>query len=124
MRLLVDTHVLLWWLNDDPLAPEAAAAIADPTNQVFASAASVWEATIKRALGKLELDGSLADAAESSGFTPIPVTVAHAEAAGDLPDLHRDPFGRMLIAQAIVESLTVITRDRTIGAYDVTTMGC
>ncbi len=122
MRLLADTHVLLWWLNDDPIEPDAAAALADPANQVFASAASIWEATINRAIGKLAFDGSLASAASTSRFTPLPVAASHAEAVGALPDLHRDPFDRLLVAQATVESLTIVTRDRKIAAYDVATL--
>lgn len=122
MRLLVDTHALLWWLNDDPLAPEANAAITDPRNKVFVSAASIWEVTIKRTIGKLDFDGSLADAAEASGFTPLPVTATHAEAVGELPELHRDPFDRILVAQAGIESLTIVTRDRMIPEYKVSTL--
>ncbi len=117
--LLLDTHVLLWWLNDDPIADVAAAAIADPTHRVFTSAASIWEATIKRSLGKLHFAGSLAEASATTGFTPLPVMADHAEAVGALPDLHRDPFDRMLLAQAIVEGCTIVTRDRDIADYDV-----
>lgn len=116
-RLLLDTHVLLSWLADDPISPQAAAAIAEPTNEVFVSAASIWEATIKAKLSTLDIVGSLADATDSSGFASLAITAAHAEQVGALPDLHRDPFVRLLIAQAVVESLTIVTRDQAITAY-------
>lgn len=123
-RLLLDTHALLWWLADESMAEAADTAIADPHNEVFVSAASIWEATIKQALDKLDVVSSLAKAAEASGFTPLSVDATHAEMVATLPDLHRDPFDRMLVAQATVESLTIVSRDRRIAAYNVATLVC
>jgi PIN domain nuclease of toxin-antitoxin system len=122
VSLLLDTHVLLWWLAGDPLADGAAARIADPTERVVVSTASIWEATIKRSLGKLRIDGSLAHHAADAGFELLPVLADHAEAAGGLPHHHRDPFDRMLVAQATAERLTVVTRDPAFRSYDVDTV--
>ena len=122
MRLLLDTHVLLWWLADDTrLCESARSLIGNGRNEAFVSAASVWEVAIKRALGKIEAPGGLAATIEAEGLTPLPVTFAHAERAGMLPLHHRDPFDRMLIAQAQCDDLTLITADRNIPRYDVRT---
>lgn len=119
MRLLLDTHLLLWWLADDPkLPPRAATLIADSTNAIFASAASVWEAAIKAGLGRLTVDASeLEPAIRASGFQPLPVSLAHAAAVATLPPHHRDPFDRLLVAQSRVEGLVLLTRDGTLAAY-------
>lgn len=120
MRLLLDTHALLWWLADDPrLGAEARRQIADGANAVLVSAASAWEIEIKRALGKLEAPADLAAAIRDSGFEPLAITLDHAVAAGRLPPHHSDPFDRLLIAQAAAEHLTLITRDSAFAAYDV-----
>ena len=120
MKLLLDTHVLLWWLADDPtLSPVHRSAIADPANVVYVSAASAWEISIKRALGKLVAPEDLTGALMESELEQLPITVAHAEAVGPLPMHHRDPFDRMLIAQAQVEGLAVVTGDPVFGRYDV-----
>lgn len=120
MRLLLDTHVLLWALADDPsLSTAARAAIVDGRNRVVASAVSAWEITIKRSLGKLRAPADLAEAVAAHRFTPLAVSLEHALAVGALPDLHRDPFDRLLVAQAGVEGLTIVTRDRAIARYDV-----
>lgn len=119
MNLLLDTHVLLWWLADIELRPETGELIADPDNLVAVSAASVWEVSIKRALGKVHAPPGLDNAIEASGFEPLDITAAHAERAGSLPPHHRDPFDRMLVAQAQEEDLAVITRDVAFDAYDV-----
>lgn len=124
MNLLLDTHALLWWLADAPLEREAAEAIADPGTLVAVSAASVWEAVIKASIGKLQVPGPLDQAAADEGFDPLPVSLAHAERAGRLPMHHRDPFDRMLVAQAIAEGLTVVTRDPAFALYDVPTLRC
>jgi PIN domain nuclease of toxin-antitoxin system len=124
VNLLLDTHALLWWLADVELTTPARAAIADPENLVVVSAASVWEASIKRALGKLDAPGGLADVVVTSGFEPLAITHAHADAAGELPPHHRDPFDRMLVAQARTEGLTIVTRDRAFDDYDVARMAC
>jgi PIN domain nuclease of toxin-antitoxin system len=122
--LLLDTHAVLWWLAGAPLAAEAADRILDPAVRVLVSAASVWEVEIKRALGKLHAPGGLASVLVEEGFTPLAITVDHAERAGRLPLHHRDPFDRMLVAQAQHESLTIVTRDSSFDAYDVATLGC
>lgn len=119
MRLLLDTHALLWWLADEGLAADARAAIAAGDNQVLVSAASAWEIAIKRALGRLSAPEDLLDQLAASGFDHLPIALRHALAVSDLPAHHRDPFDRMLIAQAMVEGLTVVTRDRRFSAYPV-----
>jgi PIN domain nuclease of toxin-antitoxin system len=121
-RFLLDTHVFLWWLGDDPrLGGEARALIADPDNTVFVSAASGWEIGIKRALGKLHAPPDLEREVERNGFTPLPVTFFHGEQAGALPPHHRDPFDRMLIAQAQAEGLLLVTADNHFSAYGIRT---
>ncbi|MBN1461092.1 MAG: type II toxin-antitoxin system VapC family toxin [Armatimonadetes bacterium] len=118
MRLLLDTHAFLWWRLDDPaLGAETRAALADRGNTVLISAAAAWEIVIKRALGKLEFEGSVSDAIAEDGFEPLPITPAHVDEVAALPDLHRDPFDRMLVAQARCEGLTLVTRDPAILAY-------
>lgn len=120
MRLLLDTHALLWWLADDPeLGATARARIGDGGNQIFVSAASAWELEIKRAIGKLAAPGDLDAAIAASGFDTLAISVGHAIAAGRLPPHHADPFDRMLIAQATAEQLVIITADGAFGAYGV-----
>lgn len=120
MRLLLDTHVLLWWLADDPtLGAEARTGISDPESAVYVSAATVWEISIKRALGKLEAPSDLLRQIESHRFGPLAITASHAQAAGALPRHHDDPFDRMLVAQAMIENLTLLSRDSRIGLYGV-----
>ena len=119
MRLLLDTHVLLWWLADRDLSADARATIGDPATDVFVSAATAWEISTKKALGKLKAPDDLATQLEANAFTPLPISVDHAIAAGALPRHHDDPFDRMLIAQASLEGLTVVTRDERFAAYEV-----
>ena len=122
-RLLLDTQALLLALADDPnLTPSARSAIADPANDVFVSAVSIWEIAIKRALGKLKAPGGIANLVEESGFQELVVTSFHAEQAGSLPMHHRDPFDRMLVAQAQAEGLSIVTSDRRIPLYGVRTL--
>lgn len=122
MRVLLDTHVLLWWLADDPeLGEPGREVIAAPENLIAFSAASIWEIRIKQAVGKLDLPAEFADALARQAFEPLAVTVAHAHALHGLPLLHRDPFDRLLIAQARVERMTILTRDNIITQYDVPT---
>ena len=122
-RLLLDTQAVLLALADDPkLAPSARSAIADPANDVFVSAVSIWEIAIKRALGKLKAPGGIAALVEESGFQELVVTSFHAEQAGGLPMHHRDPFDRMLVAQAQAEGLVIVTSDRRIPLYEVRTV--
>lgn len=119
MRLLLDTHVLLWWLADEELTSEARALIADPANVVAVSAASAWEISIKKALGKLAAPDDLEQQILVCDFTPLPISISHAMTAGQLPRHHDDPFDRMLIAQARVEQMAVVTRDKRFGDYDI-----
>ena len=123
MRLLLDTHALLWWLASDPaLDPNARAAIADEDSFVAVSAASAWEIAIKRALGRLDAPDDLDAQLDAHQFADVPVTVVHALRAGALPSLHTDLFDRILVAQAQVEGLTIVTRDENIPRYDVATL--
>lgn len=118
MKLLLDTHVFLWWRTDDKrLGPAARSAIADPANGVYVSAAVAWEIVIKRSLGRLAFEGSVAAALAEEGFEALPVSVAHADGAAGLPDLHRDPFDRIQLAQAQLEGATLVTHDAAILAY-------
>jgi len=122
MRLLLDTHVLLWWLEGGlRLSDRARALIGCPRNSAFVSAASTWEISIKAALGKLDLeDESFPESLETEDrFAPLPISLAHGAAAGRLPRHHDDPFDRMLIAQARMEDLTLITHDKAFDSYDV-----
>jgi PIN domain nuclease of toxin-antitoxin system len=123
MSLLLDTHVFLWWLVDDPrLSQDARTAIADGSVMVFVSAASLWEAEIKTALGRLGLDVDaidLADEVAASGFSELAISGRYTRTAATLPPHHRDPFDRMLIAQAMVDDLRLVTADRIIGQYEV-----
>jgi PIN domain nuclease of toxin-antitoxin system len=124
VTLLLDTHTLLWWLAGEPMTEEVEDRLADPDTLAVVSAASVWEIAIKRQLGKLDFDGSIAYEADDGDFEPLSITPEHAERAGQLPDHHRDPFDRLLIAQAQVEGLTIVTRDVRFEAYDVELLRC
>jgi PIN domain nuclease of toxin-antitoxin system len=119
MALLLDTHVVLWWLEDDAKLDSATKDRLDVDSEVFVSSATVWEVGIKQALGKLTGEGSLAEQVRDSGFAVLSMSADHAIAASALPLHHRDPFDRILIGQALVEGLTVMTRDRVFDAYDV-----
>jgi PIN domain nuclease of toxin-antitoxin system len=119
MRILLDTHALLWWLADEGLTDQARDAIADPANQILVSAASAWEISIKKALGKLAVPDDLGQQLEAGGFTPLPISVGHGLEAGQLPRHHADPFDRMLIAQALADGLTIVTRDKRFADYGV-----
>ena len=120
-RLLLDTHTFLWWLSgDSSLGERARATIADPRNQVFVSAATGWEIAIKRAMGKLHIDDEDLDSiVEEEGFNHLPITFFHGTQAGTLPQHHKDPFDRMLVAQAQAEGLTILTADAHIPKYGV-----
>lgn len=118
MKVLLDTHALLWWVSDDRrLSPKAREAIA--TGEVFVSVASLWEVEIKRALGRLDLtvDRLVAEVAQTESFELLNVRPSHVVSLADLPMLHRDPFDRMLIAQAKRERLVLLTRDEDIAEY-------
>jgi PIN domain nuclease of toxin-antitoxin system len=121
-RMLVDTHALLWWLDDAPtLSPAAREAIADPGNEPLVSTASVWEIAIKRSLGKLEAPDDLLAHIGDAGFAWLAVGAEHAWAIRELPPHHRDPFDRLLVTQALVERIPIVTRDERIAAYGVET---
>jgi len=113
--------VLLWWVEDNPRLRQAPRAlITDPGNEIVVSAATIWEAAIKRALGKLRFDSPvLLDALRRGGMRVLPIAAEHALAAGDLPRHHDDPFDRMLVAQAIAEGFTLMTSDAWLRSYAV-----
>jgi PIN domain nuclease of toxin-antitoxin system len=118
--LLLDAHALLWWLADDAtLSRPARAAIRTPLNDVLVSAASVWEIEIKRALGKLDAPEALVEAIASAGFGAVSITPADATRAARLPPHHRDPFDRMLVAQATRLDAIIVSRDSAFAAYEV-----
>ncbi|MCT9928874.1 type II toxin-antitoxin system VapC family toxin [Planotetraspora sp. A-T 1434] len=120
--MLLDTHVVLWWLTNDPtLADEIKEAI-DEEPQVFVSSATLWEVAIKQSMGKLAAPDDLVERIADSGFRELPVRFGHAIELGRLPLLHRDPFDRLLIAQARCERLFLVTRDGHIPKYDVQVM--
>jgi len=120
---LADTHALLWWLLDDRrLSVVARDVLAAGEPPVHFSAASIWEIAIKTAAGKLVVPDSYLEAIELDGFLELPMSARHTMRAGELPVLHRDPFDRMIVAQAQIEDLTVITHDRSIAEYDVNVM--
>jgi PIN domain nuclease of toxin-antitoxin system len=118
VRVLLDTHVLIWWDAGARLSAAAMKAIRT-ADDVFVSSASAWELAIKSSLGKISGTRTVAAAAAASAFTELPILFRHAEAAACLPSHHRDPFDRMLIAQAQVEGLVVISRDQSFTLYDL-----
>ena len=123
MTLLLDTHALLWWLDDNPLLSRSALeALADAGTIVFVSPVSVWEVAIKENVGKLSVPPDWIEKVEASHLKPMPITLQHGRLAGSLPLHHRDPFDRMLVAQAMAEGLTIVTRDPRIARYGVPTL--
>ena len=121
MNLLLDTHVFLWAVDNNPnLSPAAREAIVDGHNIVYVSAATAWEISIKRAIGKLKIpESDYLEELRLHRFMPLSITTEHALAVENLPAHHKDPFDRMLIAQAQEEKLTLVTRDQRIKKYDV-----
>ena len=124
MRLLLDTHTFLWWLaGDEALSRKSRDGIETEAEAVFVSAASVWEISTKHRLGKLPgasaIVGAMAETIESQGFMGLAIGVRHGQAAGALPGPHRDPFDRMLIAQAILDDLVLVSNERAFDAYGV-----
>jgi len=125
VRILLDTHVLLWWLSgDETVSIPARAAIADADNETFVSAASTWEIAIKYKQGRLptaaSFIGNIEGTVERQGFLPMPITISHSDLAGSLSLHHKDPFDRMLIAQALAGSLTLVSNERLFDRYGVT----
>jgi PIN domain nuclease of toxin-antitoxin system len=120
VRLLLDTHVVLWAIKTpDRLLDRAMAAIRSADNEVLVSAATVWEVAIKRQLGKLDFQGPFVAALDDTRMPTLAISAEHADAAGSLPLHHRDPFDRMLIAQAMLEGLSIVTRDPAFEPYGV-----
>jgi PIN domain nuclease of toxin-antitoxin system len=120
MRLLLDTHVLLWWLSDDPqLGLRARSQIAELEQEVLVSVVSLWEARIKQSLGKLELPATFRAAIAEQGFAELAVLGEHTDELLRLPNHHQDPFDRLLIAQARSSGITLVTGDENIARYDV-----
>jgi PIN domain nuclease of toxin-antitoxin system len=118
VNVLLDTHVLIWWDEGRRIAAEARQAI-EEADAVYVSAASAWEVASETALGRLRPTRTVEEAASDSGFLELPVTLRHAERVTGLPPHHRDPFDRMLVAQAAVEQLTLVTRDPVFARYGV-----
>lgn len=117
MNLLLDTHTLLWW--DAAKLPKPVVKRIQDAEAVYVSAATAWEISIKAALGKLVARGSVSEVLLDYGFDELPIRVAHAEAVRELPALHRDPFDRIIVAQARVEGMAIVSRDPLLHAYDV-----
>lgn len=123
MKLLLDTHAFLWWIGDDArLSGPAREAIADPGNDVSFSVASAWELAIKTGVGRFEAEGELGpfldEHLQRNSFRVLPVKLEHAVSVASLPAHHRDPFDRLLVAQAVAEGLTLVTRDPQLRKYD------
>lgn len=119
MRLLLDTHTVIWWLVDAPELSDQTKALIDEEPEVYVSAATVWELAIKQAIGKLKEPADLPERVRDGEFRELAITSEHAILAGRLPLIHRDPFDRMLVAQARCEGLTLVTSDGAIQKYDV-----
>ena len=120
MRVLIDSAALIWWFADDRrLGPTAADVIEDPSTEAYVSVASAWEIEMKRASDKLRLAGAVPDFLEAGLMYDLPVRLRHAVAAAALPMHHRDPFDRMLVAQALTEGLVLITPDEALRQYEV-----
>ncbi|MCU0828860.1 MAG: type II toxin-antitoxin system VapC family toxin [Tabrizicola sp.] len=117
--ILVDTQILLWALSDDPRLTPRMRDLLQDNDLRFLSAVSIWEIEIKRAVGKLWVDGDIVDIATRTGFTALAITWDHAAEAGRLPPHHADPFDRLLIAQGRLEKLPILTADESFAAYDV-----
>ena len=120
MRLLVDTHAALWLLGEDEhLSSRADALLTDAANEILLSAAVVWEVAIKRSLGKLDAPDGFASQLLNGGAVPLPISLDHADAVRSLPWHHRDPFDRLLVAQATLEDAVLVSNDQRLGPYEV-----
>lgn len=118
MRILLDTHVYLWWIADSPALPQAARRMIEDAEVVFVSSASLWEAMIKVGIGKLEAEpAELVDGIKGSGFEELAITSTHTLSLQKLENFHKDPFDRMLVAQAVSEPLHLVTADSVLAAY-------
>jgi PIN domain nuclease of toxin-antitoxin system len=119
VNLLLDTHILLWWLTDDATLADDIKSTIDTEANIWVSAATLWEIAIKEAIGKISASADLPERIRRSGFRELPIGFDHATAAARLPMIHRDPFDRMLIAQARCEDLAFVTRDPRCQKYEV-----
>ncbi|MEI6385997.1 MAG: type II toxin-antitoxin system VapC family toxin [Spirochaetota bacterium] len=120
MDLLLDTHAVIWWLTDDPkLSVRQRSAIQDKRNTCFVSSATVWEISIKAAIGKLAIEAHYMKQLRSEGFIELPITWDHARAVQELPLHHRDPFDRLLVVQAALEGMSLVSSDENVAKYDV-----
>ncbi|MCH0538325.1 type II toxin-antitoxin system VapC family toxin [Streptomyces sp. MUM 203J] len=119
MKLLADTHIVVWWLLDSPELSDEVKGLLDTEQHAYVSAVTPWELCVKQALGKLDAPADLPERTADCQLKLLPITAEHAMRAGRLPPHHRDPFDRMLVAQAQLEGLTLITRDSWIPKYDV-----
>ncbi len=123
MKLLLDTHILIWWLSQDRrLSQLETDLITDPDNLIFVSAATAWEIAVKRMIGKLEAPDDLPAALAANNFFELPITIEHSQKLYQLPLHHNDPFDRIMVAQAMSEDLTFMTRDAKIALYEVRTI--
>jgi PIN domain nuclease of toxin-antitoxin system len=123
VQLLIDSHAFIWWSESSPaLGGAAGAAIADPANEVLISTAGLWELSIKAGLGRLALPDDLEIMVSNQGFSVLAITFAHLRRFRGLPRLHRNPFDRMMIAQALAEGIPIATVDRAFAAYGVQTV--
>ena len=119
MRILLDSHAVLWWLEDNSSLGSLCRELIENADEAFVSAVTPWELGIKRSLGKLSMPDGLSGVLESDGFKLLSITGAHAELAPSLPPFHRDPFDRMLVAQAQLEALVLVTADKALAGYDI-----
>lgn len=118
MRILLDTHIYLWWLTDSPKLSSAIKQKIETATEVYISSASIWEAGIKISSGKLEANiDDLIDGIQENRFIELSITAKHAKQAAQLPDIHRDPFDRMLVAQTLCEPLRLLTADEQVAKY-------
>ena len=119
-RILLDTHALIWWLNgDNKLGVNAIKYISQPENDIYVSAATIWEMSIKQQMGKLLAPDDIESKIKQSGFSELPISLFHGQQAGRLALHHKDPFDRMLIAQAQAEGLEILTKDENFPAYGI-----
>ncbi|HEU4742230.1 MAG TPA: type II toxin-antitoxin system VapC family toxin [Meiothermus sp.] len=118
MNLLLDSHILLWWLSDDKRLSRKARRLIEQTDEVFVSAATTWELAVKASLGKLRMPEGFLEVVEAQGFIHLPIRPEHAMAVQSLPWHHRDPFDRILLAQALVEGLGLVSADKELEAYE------
>lgn len=120
MTYILDTHVLLWWLDDPKLlSKETQNILHDISNIIYVSSVSTWEIVIKQSLGKLKVPRQIFDVIDKESFFELPISIKHTKCLSTLPDYHRDPFDRLLIAQAIIEKSTLITSDKMIAKYSI-----